>query len=165
MSSIIPEGIIQKKEFVTAVMILSIAHNIILTKSKESILNMGDLFDEVISCKECGRKMARTEIFKNGCRIRALVCEKCGKKIYHPADVEEYKRFASLRQRPFNVKLRIVGNSYTVSIPREIINFQEQMHQEMKKQIERMNKIVRLSLEEPGKISMMFEEEEAEDAN
>lgn len=127
---------------------------------------MMDLFDEVIMCKDCGRKMSRIETFKNGCRIRALECAKCGKRIYHPADVEEYKKFVSLRQRPFNVKLRIVGNSYTVSIPREIINFQEQMHQEMKKEIERMNKIVRLCLEEPGKISLMFnEEEEQEDEN
>jgi hypothetical protein len=142
---------------------------------------MADLFDEIIACKDCGKKMSRTETFKNGCRIRALECGKCGKKIYHPSDVEEYKKFVSLRQRPFNVKLRIVGNSYTVSIPREIINFQEQMHQEMRraktnsfrrtenhsdflvKEMENMNKIVRLFLEEPGKLSLMFNEDEKEE--
>jgi len=122
-----------------------------------------DLFDEIVACKDCGKKMQRNEIFKNGCRIRVLECSRCNKKIYHPADVEEYKKFASLKQRPFNVKLRIVGNSYTVSIPREIINFQEDMHQEMRKEIERMTKIVRLCLEEPGKISMMFDKEKEDE--
>jgi len=122
-----------------------------------------DLFDEIVACKDCGRKMSRGEIFKNGCRIRILECQKCSKKIYHPADIEEYKKFTVLKQTPFNVKLRIVGNSYTVSIPKEIINFQEEMHQEMRKEIERMNKIVRLCLEEPGRISLMFNKEEKED--
>lgn len=124
---------------------------------------MPDLFNEIITCKDCGKKMSKAEIFKNGFKIRALECSKCGKRIYHPSDVEEYKKFTSLKQRPFNVKLRIVGNSYTVSIPKEIINFQEQMHQEMKKEMERMNKIVRLCLEEPGKLSLMFNEDETEE--
>lgn len=126
---------------------------------------MSDLFDEVISCKDCNKKMSRGEIFKNGFRIRTFECNNCNKRIYHPADVDEYKRFLNLRQKPFSVKLRIVGNSYTVSIPREIINFQEQMHQEMKQQMERMNKIVKWCLEEPGKLSLLFNGEDEEDEN
>jgi len=54
----------------------------------------------------------------------------------------------------------MVGNSYTVSIPREIINFQRQMHKEMEKHIDEMNKFVRLCMEGPRKISLMFDEEE-----
>lgn len=118
-----------------------------------------DLFDEIISCKDCGRKMLKSEISKNGFRIRTLECNKCGKRLYHPSDLEEYKKFLRLKQRPFSVKLRMVGNSYTISIPREIINFQEELHREMKRQFEKMNKIVRLCLEEPSKLSLLFEEE------
>jgi len=120
---------------------------------------MPDLFDEIITCKNCGKKMSKETIIKNGFPIRMLKCDKCGKKIYHPADIEEYKRFSSLRQRPFSVKLRMVGNSYTVSIPKEIINFQTHMHKEMQKQMDEMNKIVHLCLEGPKKISLLFEEE------
>ena len=123
-------------------------------------MDVSDFFDEIITCKDCGKKMSKTLIIKNGFKIRTLQCKKCNKKIYHPADIEEYKRFLKLKQQPFNVKLRIVGNSYTVSIPREIINFQEQFHQEMKKEMENMNKIVRLCLEEPGRLSLLFREKE-----
>lgn len=118
-----------------------------------------DLFNETIMCKDCGKKMSKTTSIKNGFKIRTLHCSKCKKRLYHPADIERYKRFLKLKQQPFNVKLRVVGNSYTVSIPREIINFQEKMHQEMKKQMEDMNKFVRLCLEGPKRISLLFGED------
>ena len=100
---------------------------------------MIDMFDEIVVCSGCGKKMQRIDIIKNGFRLRALQCDKCEKRIYHPADIEEYKRFSQLKQRPFAVKLRMVGNSYTVSIPREIVDFmneQEGMHQLIKMQKE-----------------------------
>jgi hypothetical protein len=45
--------------------------------------------------------------------------------------------------------MRMVGNSYAVSIPREIVDF-------MKEQEKIMNHMVRLSFEEAGRISLMF---------
>jgi len=113
------------------------------------------MFDEIVVCSGCGKKMQRIDIIKNGFRLRALQCDKCEKRIYHPADIEEYKRFSQLKQRPFAVKLRMVGNSYTVSIPREIVDFmneQEGMHQLIKMQ----NEMVKVFFEEFGKISLTF---------
>jgi hypothetical protein len=110
---------------------------------------MTDLFDEIVMCSGCGRRMTKVMVLKNGFQIRALQCEKCNKRIYHPEDIEEYKKFTQLKHRPFAVKLRMVGNSYTVSIPREIVDFmneQEKMHDEM----------VKVFFEEFGKISLMF---------
>jgi len=124
---------------------------------------MADLFDEIIVCSNCGKKMSKVAVEKNGFRMRAFQCERCSKRIYHPSDVEEYKRFQGLRQRPFAVKLRMVGNSYTVSIPREIIDLEKNMHKEMERQMENMNKIVRLMLEEPGRLSLFFNTEEQEE--
>jgi len=124
---------------------------------------MADLFDEIIVCSNCGKKMSKVAVEKNGFRIRAFQCERCNKRIYHPQDVEEHKRFQELRQRPFAVKLRMVGNSYTVSIPREIIDLEKNMHKEMERQMENMNKIVRLMLEEPGRLSLFFNTEEQEE--
>lgn len=123
---------------------------------------MADLFDEIIVCSNCGKKMSKVAIEKNGFRMRAFQCERCNKRIYHPQDIEEYKRFQELRQRPFAVKLRMVGNSYTVSIPREIIDLEKNMHKEMERQMEHMTKIVRLMLEEPGRLSLFFNTEEQE---
>ena len=110
---------------------------------------MTDMFDEIVVCSGCGKKMVKMMIVKNGFRLRALQCDKCNKRIYHPGDIEEYKKFTQLKHRPFAVKLRMVGNSYTVSIPREIVDFmneQEKMHNEM----------VKVFFEEFGKISLMF---------
>lgn len=123
---------------------------------------MADIFDEIVSCSKCGKKMNKVTIMRNGFSIRALECKKCGKYIYHPSDIEEYKKFQELRERPFNVKLRMVGHSYVVSIPKEIIELEREMHEGMKRQMERMNKIVKLMLEEPGKLSLFFREEEGE---
>lgn len=129
---------------------------------------MTDLFDEVVVCSVCGKKMERIALSKNGFKIRALRCDKCEKIIQHPADVEEYKRFMNLRQRPFAVKLRMVGNSYTVSIPREIIDFhreQEQMHNQMHQRFVKIrNEMIRVFLEDVGRISLRFPEiEDAEE--
>ena len=124
---------------------------------------MADLFDQTILCSECGKKMQKVLLVKNGFKIRALRCEKCHKIIQHPSDLEEYKRFMNLKQRPFAVKLRMVGNSYTVSIPREIIDFhreQEQVRREQEQVHQRMAKIqdemIRMFLEDVGRISLCF---------
>ena len=64
-------------------------------------------------------------------------------------DLEKFKQFDQLKNKPFQVKLRLVGNSYIVSIPREIIDFQEEMHREI-------NELINMTLEEPEKLSLFF---------
>ena len=128
---------------------------------------MADLFDQTVLCSECGKKMSKIVLIKNGFKIRALRCEKCQKIIHHPGDIEEYKRFVQLRQKPFAVKLRMVGNSYTVSIPREIVDFhreqeqvhreQEQVHQHIQQRFVKMqNEMIKMFLEDVGRISLCF---------
>ena len=84
---------------------------------------MADLFDNTILCRQCGKEMQKDITIRNSIRLRTAACEKCGKKEFHPLDLERYKEFQQIKQRPFRVKLRMVGNSYAVSIPREIIDF------------------------------------------
>ena len=97
--------------------------------------------------------MKRAEIARNGFILRTLVCPKCGDKILHPVDEQEYNKFTSLRNKEFHVKMRLVGNSYAVSIPKEIVSF-------MKEQEKIMNDMVRLCFENTGRVSLNFEEEE-----
>lgn len=127
---------------------------------------MADLFDEIIVCNGCGKKMNKVVLIKNGFQIRAFQCDKCKKRIYHPGDIEEYKRFMQLKQRPFAVKLRMVGNSYTVSIPREIVDFMQESEREQRERegarqahqrfMRMQNEMVKVFFEEFGKISLMF---------
>lgn len=97
--------------------------------------------------------MQKTEIDRNGFVLRALVCPECGEKIIHPTDKAEYDKFVDLKNKEFKVKMRMVGNSYAVSIPMEIVSF-------MKEQEKIMNDMVRLCFEESGRLSLNFGNEE-----
>lgn len=110
---------------------------------------MSDLFDNTVLCKDCGKKMLPVTIIKNGFRMRALRCIPCSNEIIHPQDLKEYSDFQDLKKKNFRVKLRFVGNSYAVSIPREIIDF-------MNEQDNKMNEMVDLCFEEIGRISLHF---------
>jgi len=131
-----------------------------------------DLFENTVLCKNCGKKMKPAFLEKEGFRIRALRCPSCSNQILHPADVEEYRKFKELRGRHFQVKLRLVGNSYTVSIPREIVNFMKEeneaedihtkMREHMAKQMQDMQQFVTLAMEEANKLSLMFNDESTE---
>jgi hypothetical protein len=110
---------------------------------------MSDIFDNVILCKNCHKKMLLVPVEKNGFKLRAIKCENCKNQILHPEDLKEYEEFQSLKKKNFKVKLRYVGNSYAVSIPREIIDF-------MNEQEKQMNEMVNLCMEEFGRLSLDF---------
>lgn len=109
-----------------------------------------DIFDHKVLCKKCGKVMQKATMFRNGFKLRVLVCPEGHDKIIHPQDEEEYKKFNELRQKEFKVKMRIIGNSYAVSIPKEIVSF-------MQEQEKLMNDMVKLCFEEAGKVSLTFD--------
>jgi hypothetical protein len=113
---------------------------------------MKDIFDAKISCPECGTNMTKALEIRKGFKLRFLKCKKCPEKIYHPLDLREYQEFNKLQAREFQVKLRMVGNSFSVTIPKEIIEFEEKFTQMQKE----MDNIMRLTLEEPGRLSLHF---------
>lgn len=111
---------------------------------------MEDIFDHIILCSKCNKKMQPKLLTRNGFNLRTVKCEHCGKSIVHPEDKKEYEEFIKLKQKEYNVKMRMVGNSYAVSIPREIVDF-------MQEQENIMNNMVKLCFEEAGKISLDFD--------
>jgi len=114
-------------------------------------IKMADIFDNPILCKKCNKQMQKQNLFKNGFKLRMIVCPKCNDKVIHPIDEAEYNKFINLKNREFKVKMRLVGNSYAVSIPREIVNF-------MNEQEKMMDDMVRLCFEEAGRLSLNFDE-------
>ena len=112
---------------------------------------MTDIFDNTILCKKCNTKMQKAKLVKDGFVFRIMVCPKCNDKIIHPVDEQEYNKFINLKNKEFKVKMRLVGNSYAVSIPKEIVVF-------MREQEKMMDDMVRLCFEEAGKLSLNFEE-------
>ncbi len=110
---------------------------------------MQDIFDNKIICKNCNSEMQKVKFLKNGFSFRAVHCLKCNNKVIHPEDKQEYQRYLNLRNKNFGVKLRLVGNSYTVSIPREIVNF-------INEQNKVIDEIVKLNFEGMRKLSLIF---------
>ena len=113
---------------------------------------MADIFDNQILCKDCNSRMKKETLEKDGFLMRAVVCGKCGHKIFHPNDEQEYSKFISLRNKEFRVKMRLVGNSYAVSIPKEIVSF-------IREQEKIMDDMVRLCFEDLGKLTLNFSEQ------
>ena len=111
---------------------------------------MTDIFDTKILCKKDGAIMKQIIVNRNGFELRAVECPKCHDKIIHPADLNAQEHFNGIKDKKFNVKLRMVGNSYAVSIPREIVNF-------INEQDKMMDELVSLSFERMGKISLIFD--------
>ena len=114
--------------------------------------NMADIFDNQILCKKCSVRMKKIKIARNGFVLRAMICPKCHVKIIHPVDEQEYIKFINLKNKTFHVKMRLVGNSYAVSIPKEIVLF-------MREQEKIMNTMAKLCLDDIGKLSVDFKEE------
>ena len=93
-------------------------------------------------------------INKNGFELRALRCDKCGEQIIHPADLNASEHFKDLKGKNFHVKLRMVGNSHAISIPKEIVNFINEMHRDMTREMD----MVRLQFEDFGRLSVHFDD-------
>ncbi len=111
---------------------------------------MTDMFDNIVLCRKCNQKMKPAKLVRKGFEMRALICNKCGNKIVHPADEAEYNNFIRLKNKVFKVKLRLVGNSYAVSIPKEIVDF-------VKEQERMFDDLVRLSFEDAKKLMLRFD--------
>lgn len=114
---------------------------------------MTDIFDAKIFCKNCNEEMKPTIVEKAGAELRAVQCERCGDRIIHPADLGHLEQFRDLKRKTFSVKLRVVGNSHTISIPKEIINFMNEMHRQTRKE---MDDMVRLCFEDFQRLSIRF---------
>ena len=89
---------------------------------------------------------------KQGIQFRAIKCIKCNNQIIHPSDKSSLENFKDLKGKTYNVKLRVVGNSHAISIPKEIVNFIK--HQE--KMFNDFDDIVRLCFEDMNKLSLRF---------
>lgn len=118
-------------------------------QNKPELIKMPDIFDNKILCRNCGVAMRHIEITRNGFILRVVECSKCGARIIHPKDEQEYNAFNNLKKKQFVVKMRFVGNSYAVSIPKEIVDF-------MKDQEKIMDDMVKLCFEEFGILRLNF---------
>jgi len=117
---------------------------------------MKDIFDAKIMCEKCDKKMERFDLEKSGFRLRAVKCPECDGKIVHPSDLNKLEQYNDLKRKTYNVKLRMVGNSHAISIPKEIVDFIDGTQRRMSRH---MNDIVKLCFEDFGRLSVRFVDE------
>ena len=117
---------------------------------------MTDIFDATILCRNCNHKMQPTIVEKDGLELRAVQCPHCQDTIIHPADVNGFEQFKDLRGKTFHVKLRMVGNSHAISIPKEIVDFVNEQHRSMRRD---MDDMVRLCFEDFDTLRVRFSDE------
>ncbi|MBT4334523.1 hypothetical protein HOD61_01780 [archaeon] len=113
---------------------------------------MKDIKYAKVLCPNCNKETKKDIELRNGFKLTYFECPICSERYYDSADLRAFEEFKKLRERHFNVKLRMVGNSFSVTIPREIIDFEEKFAC-MEKEMDNM---MRLSLEEPGKLGLYF---------
>ena len=106
---------------------------------------MKDVYENDILCKNCKKKTVKGQIVRDGFKIRTWECQKCGKIWHHPLDTNEYLKFNKLKQKHFKVKLRRVGNSFSATIPNEIIEFEG---------IKDKGRLIDMQLEAANKVAM-----------
>ncbi|MBI2451757.1 hypothetical protein HYV50_01620 [Candidatus Pacearchaeota archaeon] len=114
---------------------------------------MKDVFDAKILCKNCEAAMKPITIEKKGFFLRAVECVKCGEKIIHPVDLNNFNQYNGLKGKTYSVKLRIVGNSHAISIPKEIVEFINSVNSRMSGHV---NDVVKLCFEDFGRLSLKF---------
>ncbi len=112
-----------------------------------------DIFDAQILCKQCHKEMQKKTVDRGGFELRAVECPECGQQIVHPADLNIEEHFNTIRNKTFNVKLRVIGNSHAISIPKEIVDFINEQHHEMRKN---MDDMVRLCFEDFDTLRVRF---------
>ena len=108
-------------------------------------MKMKDIYENEIICKSCEKNTVKGYIIKDGFKIRMWECRNCDKIWHHPLDANEYLKFNKLKQKHFKVKLRRVGNSFSATIPNEIIEFEG---------VKKEGKIIDMCLESVGKLSI-----------
>ena len=120
---------------------------------------MTDIFDATILCKHCNSKMEPVIVDRSGLELRAVACPNCGDKIIHPADMNSLNQFNDLKGKTFSVKLRMVGNSHAISIPKEIVDFMNDMQRQSHRH---MDEMVRLCFEDFRNLRVIFGDEDNE---
>jgi len=90
--------------------------------------------------------MERGISLKDGFRLRVFQCPSCKARFFHPIDLETYEQYHKLKSKQYQLKLRMVGNSYCISIPKEIVRFAHVKE----------DSFVSLSMEDPERIGIFF---------
>src|SRR3989339_500737 len=71
---------------------------------------------------ECGGMASRGTVKYKSYEIRGWVCAKCKKEYIHPEDSMKISKLEELKKSNPSVKIRTVGQSLVITLPKEIVD-------------------------------------------
>lgn len=69
---------------------------------------------------ECGGMARRSTVKYKNYEVRGWICKKCKKEYIHPEDSLKISKLEELRKSKVRVKIRTVGQSLVITLPKEI---------------------------------------------
>ena len=71
----------------------------------------------------CGKIAEQTHINIEGYKIKAWICKTCGEEYLDSADAEFLLLSKKMKKEPHTAKVGVLGDSYIIRIPKEIVEF------------------------------------------
>ena len=85
---------------------------------------------EEIPC-ECGHMASKSTVKHKDYEVRGWVCKKCKKEYIHPEDSIKISKLEALKKTGIKVKIRTVGQSLVITLPKELAELYELEQGEM----------------------------------
>jgi len=77
--------------------------------------------DDSLKCHRCGKWARPAKLRFEGYEVRGWRCA-CGEEYFHPDDAERLLLMNKARREKMQTKVSKVGNSYSVRIPKAIVD-------------------------------------------
>ena len=71
---------------------------------------------------ECGSMASKSAVKYKDYEVRGWICKKCKKEYMHPEDSIKISRLEELKKSGIKVKIRTVGQSLVITLPKELAN-------------------------------------------
>lgn len=71
----------------------------------------------------CGKIAKHTYTNIEGYRVKAWKCKTCGEEYLDSADAEFLLLLKKMKKKPLTAKVGVLGGSYIIRIPKEIVEF------------------------------------------
>lgn len=69
---------------------------------------------------ECGAMASKSTVKYKEYEVRGWICKKCKKEYIHPEDSLKISKLEALKKNNVKVKIRTVGQSLVITLPKEI---------------------------------------------
>lgn len=74
---------------------------------------------------QCGKSTDETHLNIDGFKIKAWKCESCGEEYLDSAEAQFLLMMKKMQKKPHTAKVGVLGDSYIIRIPKEIVEYMQ----------------------------------------